>query len=242
MSILNSSLFLAPSIKMGTESGQRLDAIGRAIPYPGLDPRRPSLDLAVFDNSASITASNDPVGNRFEEVRRAVKIVAAQCQSSASKVAVIHFDQPSRGDSGIVALNSPFATTRLGFALQVPNGANGSSEMGDSLAKAERLASRYPDHDVRLTILSDFQLMDDASIFDRLRSFPGQVHAVVLEADPPLELYGDNITLTKVLARDPVGAVAAALHRSLTATRPGRRLSAVHAARTQPSTPPLSPS
>ena len=57
----------------------------------------------------------------------------------------------------------------------------------------------------------------------------------------PLELAGQNITITRIGPNDPPGAVAAAVHRSLTATRKGRRLSERHAGRTQPSIPPLSP-
>ncbi|MBM7472496.1 hypothetical protein [Subtercola frigoramans] len=105
------------------------------------------------------------------------------------------------------------------------------------------MAERYADHDVRLTIFSDFELFDDDldDIFNRLKGFPGQVHAVVLSAEPPPDLRGENISITRISHDDPLGAVAAAVHRSLTATRRGRRLSPLHELRTQPSIPPLSP-
>jgi len=212
--------------------------------WPGLDPVRPSLDIMVFDHSGSVVAvgGNDPIGNRFREAGRALKVVAAWCTTKRSKAVVIHFDQPSNGDSPVVVLSSKFALPTLHAALQVPQDAWGTSDLVPSLSRAEDLAAAHPDHTVTVTICSDFELTDDdpAAVLKRLAAFPGQVHAVVLNANPPEELRGENITITRLVHGDPPGAMAAALHRSLTATRRGRRLSLIHADRTRPSIPPLS--
>lgn len=213
--------------------------------WPGLDPVQPSLDILAFDHSGSVTApgGTDPIGNRFREARHAIRIVQAWSHSRRPKVAVLHFDQPSTGDSGVFALTDRTAAMKLGASLRVPPGTAGTSDLGPCLAVAERLAAQYSGHTVRLTILSDFQITDDDpdAVFARLASFPGQVHAVLLNAEAPPDLVGENITLTQVGYDDPPGALAAAIHRSLTATRRGRRLSVRHADRTKPSIPPLSP-
>lgn len=213
--------------------------------WPGIDPLRSSLDIIDFDHSGSVIAAGgtDPIGNRFREAGQAIKIVQAWTMTKRPKVAVIHFDQPSLGNSGPVSLSSPGALLRLSSSLRVPPASFGTSDLAPSLAEAERLAAAHPDHDVRFTILSDFELTDDdpSAVFERLAAFPGQVHAVVLNAQPPADLAGENITITRLQHGDPPGALAAAIHRSLTATRRGRRLSMIHADRTQPSIPPLSP-
>ncbi|HEY2643006.1 MAG TPA: hypothetical protein VGI56_04550 [Galbitalea sp.] len=213
--------------------------------WPGLDPSRPCLDIFDFDHSGSVNSSGgtDPIGNRFREVEHALEAVAAWCVSARPKAAIIHFDQPSVGNTPVVPLHSNRSLRSLKVALRVPSDALGSSDLGPSLDEAERIAAAHPDHDVRFTILSDFELtdLDSSAVFARLAGFPGKIHAVVLNAEPPNDLSGENITITRVQYEDPPGALAAAIHRSLTATRRGRRLSAVHADRTRPSIPPLSP-
>lgn len=213
--------------------------------WPGIDPIHPTLDIIGFDHSGSVTAAGgtDPIGNRFREAGRAITVVQAWTMTRRPKVAIIHFDQPSIGNSGVVPLTSPGALLRLKTSLRVPPGSLGTSDLSPSLSEAERLAAAHPDHDVRFTVLSDFELTDDdpSAVFERLSAFPGQVHAVVLNAEPPADLAGENITITRLQHGDPPGALAAAIHRSLTATRRGRRLSMIHADRTQPSIPPLSP-
>ena len=131
-------------------------------------------------------------------------------------------------------------TKRLPSVLCTPPDAGGSSFLTPSLEVAEKLAAVHSDHTVVLHILSDMELMDDAGIFDRLRAFPGDIHAVLLDRTPPLELYGDNIAITEMHQGDPVGLAAEAMFRSLTATRPGARRNPALANRTRPSVPPLS--
>lgn len=213
--------------------------------WPGIDPIRPCVDAIVLDHSGSVVAvgGNDPIGNRFREAERAIKVVRAWTSSKRPKIAVIHFDQPSTADSGVITLSSRAALNRIRTALRVPRDAAGTSDLSLSLMQAEKLVTAYPDHDVRLTILSDFELTDadPPAVFERLAAFPGEVHAVVLNAEPPVALTGDNITITRLEYGDPPGALAAAIHLSLTGTRRGRRLSRMHADRTQPSVRPPSP-
>jgi len=208
----------------------RNDDLSIQLDWPGIDPVRPCLDVLCCDQSGSVVAvgGNDPIGNRFREAKQAIKVVRAWTSTKRPKVAVIHFDQPSTADSGVITLSSRTALIRLDAALRVPVGAAGSSNLSPSLAQAEKLAAAYSDHDVRLTILSDFELTDSdpGAVFERLASFPGEVHAVVLNAQPPAELTADNITITRLEHEDPPGALAAAIHRSLTATRRGRSFSA----------------
>jgi hypothetical protein len=233
---------LSPRVSTRTEQGREhwVD-----LGWPGLDPTRPSIDIFDFDHSGSVTSigGTDPIGNRFREAARAIDAVAAWSVTKRSKALVIHFDQPSSGNTPVLALNDPGAVRRLKRALHVPGGARGTSDLSQSLLTAEEIATAYPDHDIRLTILSDFELTDTepSDVFARLAEFAGEVHAVVLNATPPVDLRGENITITRLRYSDPPGALAAAIHRSLTATRRGRRLSPLHADRTQPSIPPLSP-
>lgn len=234
-------LLPVPVTVYGRERGEPWFELG----FPGLDPVRPSLDILCFDHSGSVVApgGTDPIGRRFLEAKQAIRIVQAWTYTSRPKVAVIHFDQPSAGNSGAVPLNSTHAGRQLAAALKVPIDAAGSSNLAPSLTVAEELAKAHPDHDVRFTILSDFQItdLDPENVFKRLADFPGQVHAVLLNAPAPPDLAGENITITEIAHGDAPGALSAAIHRSLTATRRGRRLSVLHADRTRPSIPPLSP-
>lgn len=199
--------------------------------WPGLDPKRPCLDILIFDDSGSIMAPHgaDPVGNRFEEARRAIKLVASWATSDRSKLAVLHFDHP-HGSSGVVSLNDRHLAKRLGPSLENARGM-GISDLNPSLTEAERLAAAHPDHDVRMTHFTDYELsdVDPAAVLSRVATFPGHVHAVVLGGvtPPDLEAAG-NVAVTPLSPGDPPGAFAAAIHRSLTATRRASRYSVLH--------------
>ena len=232
---------LSPVAVIRTEHGKEYWV---DLGWPGLDPARPSIDIIDLDHSGSVTSTGgtDPIGNRFREAARAIDAVATWSVAKRSKAALIHFDQPSTGNTPVLALNDAGSVRRLKHALRVPVGAHGTSDLDPSLTTAEDIAAAHPDHDIRLTILSDFELTDTdpSDVFARLAAFPGEVHAVILNAEPPVDLRGDNITITRLHYSDPPGALAAAIHRSLTATRRGRRLSPLHSGRPQPSIPPLS--
>ncbi|SIS17829.1 hypothetical protein [Microbacterium sp. RURRCA19A] len=199
--------------------------------WPGLESKRPCLVMLNFDSSGSVIApqGNDPIGNRFNEARRAIRLVADWTYTSRSKVAVLHFDHPL-GASGVVSLNDRRLLQRLDPSLQNPGG-RGISDLLPSLSEMERLAEAHPEHDLIGVIVSDFELsdVDLSEVFTRLRAFPGRIHAVVLGGQVPPDLVGaDNVTVTTLSAGDPPGAFAAALHRSLTATRVAARHSLLH--------------
>ncbi|ODT11046.1 MAG: hypothetical protein ABS61_05550 [Microbacterium sp. SCN 70-18] len=201
--------------------------------WPGLEPKKPCLDVFIFDSSGSVTAplGNDPVGNRFAEAKAAIRLVAQWSFTDRSKVAILHFDHP-RGASGVVSLNDRHLTSKLGPVLGNPGGA-GTSDVLPAVMELERLAAVYPDHDVRATIFSDFELTDPhpEEIFTRLGSFPGRIHAVVLGGHVPPDLFQDTITVTMLTPADAPGTFAAALLRSMTATRRGARYSVLHTPR-----------
>lgn len=194
----------------------------------------PSLDIFDFDDSGSINSpnGNDPVGARFREATRALKVVRAWTRTSKPKVAVLHFDDPI-GATGVMPLNGATTPARLKTALQIPWASAGTSDLGPSLTAAEKMAGAHSDHEVRLTVFSDFEITDEdqSHVFERLRAFPGWVHAVVLNTDPPGELDADNITVTRIASGDPAGSVAAAIHRSLTTSRRGARNSLLRVGR-----------
>lgn len=199
--------------------------------WPGFDPKRPCLDILVFDDSASITAEQgaDPVGNRFEEAKRAIKLVGSWATSDRSKLAVLHFDHPD-GASGVVALNDPHLNSKISPHL-APAGGHGTSDLAPSLNEVYRLAVAHPDHDIRVTFFTDceFTDTDPASVISRLVAFPGRVHVVALGGYAPLDLEdADNVTVTPLSPGDPPGAFAVAIHRSLTATRRATRYSVLH--------------
>jgi len=200
--------------------------------WPGFESKTPSLDLLLFDDSGSVTAPHgtDPVGNRFAEAWNAIRLVADWSHTARAKVVVLHFDHPV-GASPVTALNQHHLEDRLRPSLAVPRGGVGTSDLLPSLTAAEHLAVKYSDHDVRLTVFSDFQLTDSDPrlALATLEGFPGPVHAVVLGGGAPRDLDGAaNVTVTPLRASDPPGSFAAAIHRSLTATRRGRRYSVLH--------------
>lgn len=198
--------------------------------WPGIEPKETCLDVFIFDSSGSVIAplGNDPVGNRFEEAKAAIRLVAQWSFTDRSKVAIIHFDHP-RGASGVITLNDRNLARKLAPSLRNPGG-RGISDLLPSTIELERLAREYPDHEVRATIFSDFELTDarPEEVFARLGSFSGRIHAVVLGGLIPPDLVQDNITVTPLAPADAPGTFAAALLRSMTATRWAARYSVLH--------------
>ncbi len=191
--------------------------------WPGFDSLRPSLDILSFDHSGSVTApgGTDPIGNRFREAAQAIDSVRKWTTTNRPKVAVIHFDQPSGGNSGIVRLRSRGSMRRINESLSQPPDAVGTSDLAPSLTEAEKLAAQCVDHDVRLTIFSDFALTDHNTdaVYERLAMFPGRVHAVVLNIEPPPQLRAPRTSVTRVNHQDTPGALAEALRQSLIVNR-----------------------
>jgi hypothetical protein len=212
---------LAPSRLLGSPThrppavtGLHRSALGR----PGRPATTPTLLIAVFDNSGSVTTpgGTDPTSNRYAEVDAAFSLIARH-GTRRELGAVLHFDTPSRGDVPPLALqrrNLP----RLRAGLRLPPSDAGSSVLGPSLARATALADTHRDHAATLVVLSDFFLLDDdpAQVMADLAAFPGNVHAVVLGRTVPADHVAPPISVTAIAPDARPGAVARALLRSLT--------------------------
>ena len=195
-----------------------------ALGSPGLPSPVPTLVIANFDNSGSVTspAGTDPLSNRFAEVAHAFAVVARKGVRREFG-AVLSFDSPTSADV------EPVPLTRAGLAqlsagLRVPPDSRGTSHLGPSLARARQLAGAFPEHHTTICVLSDFLLHDSdpAAVLAELAAFPGTVHAVVL-GGRTVRFGSEQITVTTVRRDDPPGAVAKALFASLTRHRPGSR-------------------
>ncbi|MFM9590287.1 hypothetical protein ACKI1J_14415 [Streptomyces scabiei] len=195
---------------------------------PGRPATVPTLLIADFDNSGSVTSpiGTDPLSNRFAEVAHAFSVVARR-GARHELGTVLHFDILSSGEV------RPTPITRRGLArlrsgLHVPPDGAGTSELAPSLRRAIEIADAHPDHAATLVVLSDFWLLDPepASVLSALAGFPGDVHAIVLGDRLGSRALDERITVTHIERDDPHGAVARALFSSLVARRPG---SHVHA-------------
>jgi hypothetical protein len=179
----------------------------------------------VFDNSASVTGGNDPIGNRYVEARIALEAVGRRCRCRRELGAVLHFDTPTSGDVSPTPIYGRHRA-RLLEGLAAPPDGRGCSLLAPSLDVARRIASAHPDHLTVLMVFSDFQLFDPNldQLYGELGAFPGAVHAVVLRARPPQPLMNDpRITVIPVDYDSPPGTVARALFDALTTHRPKRR-------------------
>lgn len=192
--------------------------------WPGFCPRQPRLVLPIFDDSGSVSlpGGGDPVGNRYEEARLAFEALQKWCSCGKCLAGVLHFDTP-RGDVHPGKLHSRAFQQQLRRGLRIPRFAGGSSILGPSLTRAEGVAARFPNHEVRLVVLTDWQLFDTDNHLERLGNFPGAVLVIGLNASPPAPVDGDNIVGLRVGHDDPPGAVARALFGELTVGRRGRR-------------------
>ncbi|MHB1235497.1 MAG: hypothetical protein ACYCZK_07470 [Microbacteriaceae bacterium] len=192
--------------------------------WPGFCPRQPRLVLPVFDDSGSVSlpGGGDPVGNRYEEAQLAFEALQDWCTCGKCLGGVLHFDTP-RGDVEPGKLRSLTFQQHLARGLRVPRFAAGSSVLGPSLTRAEEIAASFPKHEVRLVVLTDWQLFDTDNVLDRLRSFPGAVLAIGLNTNPPITADDENIVGLRIGHDDPPGAVARALFGELTVGRRGRR-------------------
>lgn len=210
----------AASITQKTVTGPQY-----ALGSPGRPSPEPTLVIANFDDSISVTSSKgtDPLSNRFAEVAHAFAVVGRR-RTRRELGAVLHFDTPTSADV------EPVPLTRAGLAqlragLRIPLDGAGTSRLGPSLGRARQLAAAYPDHRTTLVVLSDFLLLDPdpASVLAELVAFSGTVHAVVL-GGRTVRFLSDRITVTSIKRDDAPGAVAKALFASLTRHRPGSRV------------------
>lgn len=192
--------------------------------WPGFCPRRPRLVLPIFDDSGSVSlpGGGDPVGNRYEEAQLAFEALQEWCTCGKCLGGVLHFDTP-RGDVDPGKLGSYRFQGKLKRDLRIPHGAAGSSVLGPSLTRAEEIAASFPKHEVRLVVLTDWQLFDTDNVLERLHSFPGTVLAIGLNADPPSAADDDDMVGLRIGNDEPPGLVARALFGELTVGRRGRR-------------------
>lgn len=197
-----------------------------ALGNPGRPAEVPTLLIASFDNSGSVTSPSgtDPLSNRFAEVERAFSVVARK-GSRRELGAVLHFDTPSSGEVDPTPITRS-GLVRLRRGLRPPIDGAGTSELGPSLRRAIELAEAHPDHEVTLVVLSDFQLLDQdpGQVLSDLAAFPGAVHAVVLGAYLPAGVLDERITVTAIKQNARPGAVARALFTSLVTHRPGSQV------------------
>lgn len=200
-------------------TGIRLGSPGRPSPVP-------TLVIAVFDNSGSVTGpgGTDPLSNRYAEVTRAFQTVARR-GSRSELGAVVHFDTPSSGEVGPVPITR-VGMLRLRAGLAPPPDGAGTSELAPSLHRAIEIAENHPEHDVTLVVLSDFQLFDPdpGQVLSDLAAFPGSVHAVVLGCTLPEGVLGESISVAHIDHDSPPGAVARELFAQLVVHRPGSRV------------------
>ena len=150
---------------------------------PGVCSGDATLQIWIFDDSGSVTGvgGTDPVAQRYREARTALRHVARACSCGVERVGILHFDadkdrvRPTRiGGLGELWLQR---------GLQVPIGAQGTSDLLAALQVAEEWADQASDGtSVQLVVFSDFALTDDDpdDVIRRMESFSGEVTACVL--------------------------------------------------------------
>lgn len=193
---------------------------------PGTCPSGGTTVFIVDDGSPSVsdTGGNDPLSRRYTETALAIRRVASACRCKRDRIALVPFD---KGSAGHVA---PQPLTRRGLrallaGVQQRAGECGlSSELGPALNRVD--ASTAQSHGaVALVVFSDFLLTDQnpSAVMERLQSFPGYVHAVVLGAQPPRLLLADpNVAVTRLTLSSPPGSAAQAVFDGLTHYRTHR--------------------
>ena len=236
-------LLLPPGPSRGGALGVTADPAREVqLRWPGLDPLDPCLDVLIFDDSWSLrgASGNDPVGNRYREARRAVGLLSQWTASSRQQVAVVHFDYPDIDLVGPHPLDRAASRGQVLASLVEPSDAAGSSSLTSAMSAANQLARAHGGL-VRCTIFSDFELTDanPAQPYDEMARFPGNVHAVVLNANPPAPLTRlPRVTVTRIATDSPPGLAAAALMHSLTTGRRGARRSSLRQSRAREPTRP----
>lgn len=188
----------------------------------GRCPHTPHHYIFLFDDSGSVVGGNDPVGRRYEEARLAIEHVARSCRCHRELISIRHFDCPTSGDVSSVPLRR-FGGPLASLALQPPREVDlPCSNLGPAIATAVEEAARNPTHQLVLVIASDFELFDPdlPEVTDRLVTFGGTVHAIVLTGEVPDYLHtSPRATVTRIDWQSPRGAVASAVCDSLTTSR-----------------------
>lgn len=193
---------------------------------PGLCPLHATTLVLIDDRSPSVISpgGNDPLSRRHYEAALAIKHVATACRCKQERVALVPFDLPSAGYVPPQPLTR-YGLRRLYAGLRAAARDYTSSDLNPALTHAERMAAGMHGT-VALVVFSDFLLTDrsPSDVLDRLGSFPGYVHAVVLGAEPPaLFLHGPGVAHTRIMPTSPPGATARTVFEDLVHYRQGRR-------------------
>jgi len=188
---------------------------GQSFDLPDMGPCRhqPVLLILLFDNSPSVAGGNDKAGQRFAEAAVALEHWRRRCQCRRELVAVRTLDRHTAANVGPVHLDV-HGRNELTAALAVPEDIElKSSRLRPALLDAERLAHAHPFHRTELVVFSDFELLDGfpGAVLDRLAKFPGRVHALVLTSRPPPRLLSSPVTVGRITADTPAGAVASTI-------------------------------
>jgi hypothetical protein len=188
------------------------DALAGSFDLPDLGPCRhqPVLLILLFDNSPSVTTVHDAPGQRFDEAAIALDHYRRRCSCGQELVAVRTFDRRTSSDVGPFTLDGrgwPLVTAALRAPAEIESG---WSRLRPALRDAEWLAQRYSQHRTALVVFSDFKLFDwfPSLVLDRLCDFPGRVHAIVLDAEPPARLGYGPVAVSRITAGSPPGTVA----------------------------------
>lgn len=191
------------------------------LPSPGRCSGKATHTIMLFDNSGSVTGGNDPIGRRFEEAMVAVERVGRRCRCGKELVSVVHFDCPTSNDVHGARLDRR-GRIDIERGLALPRDGAGSSEMGPALKRAYKLIRTHPNHTPILVAFTDFELLDRnvEATLTKYRTFPGIVHATVLNSSPPECLIEDDrVTVTQINNDSPTGSVAKAVFAALTSCR-----------------------
>src|SRR3954462_13083097 len=68
-------------------------------------PGKPTLLIAVFDDSGSVLGGNDTTGRRYEEAAIAFDAVGRRCRCDDELAAILHMDRPNSADVPPTPLN-----------------------------------------------------------------------------------------------------------------------------------------
>lgn len=190
------------------------------LPPIGPCPRHACLTVFVCDDSGSVVGGNDCVGLRYSEAALAVEHLRQRHRCGRELGAVLHFDRRTGYDARPTRLDRS-GMLSLKRSLQAPPMCAGTSELSAALSDAEKLVRAHPKHRVALCVMSDFELFDEDvdQVLERLCSFPGLVHAVVLQSEPPPVLAQHGVVVTRIRWESERGDVARAILASLAAAR-----------------------
>ncbi|GHG43909.1 hypothetical protein GCM10012320_08340 [Sinomonas cellulolyticus] len=150
--------------------------------FPGLCPEHSVLTAFLIDDSGSVIgpAGNDPLSNRYAEIRRAITAIRRWCLCGNEHVSIIHFDTPTSGCLAPRTLRRT-STSVLARSLRTPPDAAGQSVALGALSALATHHTAVPDSELVTVILTDWELFDDPKELEgALAGLPGQIVSVGL--------------------------------------------------------------